>query len=149
MKELKMGDIVEICQAKYNSTEEIWKPYIFIKKGKDKDNDIICVKEDNEKDYTDGLNFNTFMTDYTYKWRIPENPKYRPFTFEDRELFRDKWVRNKESGNESLIIGFDTIIKDYRGSRVWLGANMNYEYEELFKYFTFLDGSPCGVKIEE
>jgi len=140
MKELKMGDIVEVCVVKYNSLEEIWEPYIFIKMGIN--NTVIVVKKEDEQDYKDGWGFNIFKTDIAFKWRIPEESKYRPFTFEDRELFKDKWIKYKNNENE-------VEIRLCFVDKFSVFSNELYTYEELLRCFTFLDGSPCGVKIEE
>lgn len=56
--------------------------------------------------------------------KIPENA--RPLL----------WVRNKNSGNVFLVSGYcenGVLLDEY------------YDYEELLKFFEYIDGSPCGV----
>lgn len=70
-----------------------------------------------------------------FNYRITHIPKYVPFTFEDREIFRGKWITNEKEG-EFLItyIGLEHVGTDSNG----------YTYQELFENWTFIDGTPCG-----
>ena len=126
MKELKMGDEVEI----YGNDE--WEKRIFVKKGQC--NGIICVHSETEGMFK---NDKSFHTTWWKKWRIPEEKKYRPFTFEDRELFLGRWVKNKNNNTEIAlnIISLTTVE--------------NCDYEFLLSNYTFLDGSPCGKEVTE
>ena len=73
-------------------------------------------------------------------YRIKPEPKYIPFTFEDRELFRDKWVRTKTHSKEFKITGM---------SRGTVGTEKtNLTYSEAFAYLEFLDGTPFGKLAE-
>lgn len=71
------------------------------------------------------------------QYRIKPEPTYVPFTFDDRELFRGKWVRSKESGNELQI---STITK----SGVNSFNTMIQLYSDAFTNWEFLDGTPFG-----
>lgn len=71
-----------------------------------------------------------------YEFRIKPEPKYIPFTFEDREELRGKWVRRKSSGNECLI---------YHLSKAHVNT---YSWEESIEEFEFLDGAPFGKLVE-
>ena len=70
--------------------------------------------------------------------------KYVPFDLskkEVRDTLRGKWVKHSNTGNEYQITQFSCR------NNVWTAiANTG---EELLKYFTFLDGSPVGKKVEE
>ena len=144
MEKLKMGDTVEICDTKYNHLEENWKSYIFVKMGYA--NSIIFVLPEDEENYKNGLCFNVMKTNIVHKWRIPEEPKYRPFTFEDRELFKDKWLMKKNNKAEAEY----KIIAIY--SHYVLIEETAHSYVDLFNYFIFYfiftDGSPCGVEVK-
>ena len=61
-------------------------------------------------------------------------PKYRPYTFEDREEFRELWLVNK--GGEHRV----TQINDE-------GFNF-MTYQHAFENCTHLDGTPFGKLIE-
>lgn len=67
----------------------------------------------------------------------PYKEWYVQFTWEDRELFRDKWVRiHGCECDESKIIGIDR-----RGVSFIHG---NVDYEKMFKESEFIDGKPFG-----
>lgn len=75
------------------------------------------------------------------KYRIKPEPKYIPFTWEDREELRGKWLKRKDYNVEKLpttICNKDVMIGD-----------QFYSYKELLKDFTFLDGTPCGKLVKE
>lgn len=71
------------------------------------------------------------------KFRIKPEPEYTPFTFDDREELRGKWVRRKSSGNECLI---------YHLSEAHVNT---YSWEESIEEFEFLDGTPFGKPVED
>lgn len=69
--------------------------------------------------------------------------EYVPFNLDnedDRNCLRDKWVRRKGGDYEVPINCFGIHNGRWRTSGL-LGS-------ELFEFFTFLDGSPVGKKIE-
>lgn len=71
--------------------------------------------------------------------------KIIPFTFEDRELFRDKWVRFKKGTDEFKI---NAIAKD--GIMI-CGHNGNFvhNYDYMLEKLEFIDGKPFGKEIWE
>ena len=71
------------------------------------------------------------------QYRVKPEPKLVPFTFEDRELFRDKWVKVKDVDSEFKI---NKIAID----QIQIGWNGNYKYETALKQLTFADGKPFG-----
>lgn len=81
-----------------------------------------------------------FFNNHSIEFRIKPKAKYIPFTFEDREFLRGKWVANKDTGVESMItfIGKNTAF-----------ATRYVSYIDLLERFIFLDGSPCGKLVEE
>lgn len=100
----------------------------------------------------------TFNEEPTWNWnecdfRIKPEPTYRPYKDTDEmiEDFKKRfnvevppyalpeiWVENKFSKVRRLITGFRVISVDIYDSE-W---SMN----ELFNRYTYLDGSPCGMK---
>lgn len=72
-----------------------------------------------------GFNFQDF------EFRIKPEKKLVPFTWEDRELFRGKWVMHRYSTTELIL----DIINE------WYVDGLSYK--ELFEDYMFLDGSPC------
>ena len=75
------------------------------------------------------------------EYRIKPQPKLVPFTFEDKDLFKDKWFRLKTT---SGLFKASYIDK----SLIAIGASQN-SYSELMQLFEFEDGFPCGKYINE
>ena len=71
---------------------------------------------------------------------VPLEENCVPFTFEDRELLRGQWVREKISEEESMI--------SYVSNKGVCINGSYYTYEELFRDFEFVDGKPCGRDSE-
>ena len=70
-----------------------------------------------------------------------QTPEPKPFTWEDRELLRGRWVRNKNTGNEYVITMF--IITN---SNSWIGVEGTYlSPDGLVDAWEFIDGSVCGL----
>lgn len=87
-----------------------------------------------------------------YPYEEPQK-KYEPFTWEDRELLRGKWVRLKsDPSTESQIV--ELIHKDeneYNGD-LEIGHFNNFDEMPagvLLADFEFVDGTPCGKEVEE
>lgn len=70
-----------------------------------------------------------------FEFRVKKEDKYIPFTFEDREVFRGKWIRNKATNSEFII----TLIKKKKVDLL--------SYDQAFYKWEFLDGTPFG-KLE-
>lgn len=59
------------------------------------------------------------------------------------------WVRKKEHKTEHLITGYDNDTKGVKnGACVYITLYKWVDVNELFKYWEFLDGTPCGM-LEE
>lgn len=78
----------------------------------------------------------------------PKEPqvKYVPFDLSKKEVrdkLRGKWISHKSLEFEKMIY------------EIWVDVRLKIWYcngftsEELFRSYTFLDGSPCGESIEE
>ena len=132
MKELKIGDEVEVPSC------GTWTKVIFIKYSEN--DSIICVHSHEGYRFKQGETFST--TKYLKgEWRTIKEPTYRPFTFEDREVFRNKWIKHKEYNDEYLILSCSCLeIRTSTG---------DLRYDTIFNKYIFLDGSPCGVEIKE
>ena len=143
--ELKMGDEVEVLKSK-----GVWERRIFIKHG---DSGIIAVQQGYEDKYNEGLSFNTQRYDDN-DWRFPKEISYRPFTWEERDQLRGKWVKYKDSKDsftemlESQIHSFFRIDKkDDDFDWIFLAKGYGVSPKNLLNKFVFIDGTPCGVKV--
>jgi hypothetical protein len=71
-----------------------------------------------------------------------EKPKLRPFTWDERNLLVDNWIKSNRTGNEYLPIAFSNTHR----FMIHLGEE-KYSAAELLESFKFsYDGSPCGVE---
>lgn len=85
----------------------------------------------------------------SFKFRIKPEPKYRPFKDAEEcwvEMCKHHpfgWIKTKQ-GTHRLIVLIDE-------ERLMMGAqNTEWSYRTLFnEEFTFVDGLPFGVKVEE
>lgn len=74
---------------------------------------------------------------------IPKKKKLVPFTWEDREMLRGKWIRKKECAHEIRIT---TILFDGDDEKLRING---ISAVDLFNKWEFLDGSPFGKEIDE
>jgi len=133
-KELKLGDKVEVL-----TEGSVWAERIFIKYGAQ--HSVICVNRVDNNDFYNGYYFTTLQ--YS-TWRFLQEIKYRPFTWEERDQLRGKWVIRKDDSFEFLI----SQLRNPAEIEWWIKMD-SYSYynpSSLLQQFTFLDGSPCGVK---
>ena len=83
-------------------------------------------------------------------WRIKPEPKYRAFKDAEecwQEMSKHQpfgWMKNKEDGHHALITAADD---DTCGMS--LNGNAAWSLSGIMDLFTFADGSPFGVKLEE
>ena len=75
------------------------------------------------------------------EYRVKPELKLVPFTFEDKDLFKDKWVVNKSTNGFHRIT---TILKE-----TIVIARTPMSYTELLEKYRFEDGSACGKYVEE
>ena len=147
-KELKMGDVVEVL---VKTGFEAWVKRIFIKYG---DNVIIVVSNLYEINYLKGSSFDTEKFN-DGDWRRIKEDTYRPFTWEERDLLRSKWVKGKNIQDdlyemiESQIHSFFSIEREGDDFEwIFLAKGFHISPKKLLEGFVFVDGSPCGVKEE-
>jgi hypothetical protein len=71
-------------------------------------------------------------------------PKYRPFTADEFERHCHKWL--KRIDNPKYRYRVDAFLPDN-----WrlAGSAASRSWQNMLSEFTFLDGTPCGVLVEE
>lgn len=99
------------------------------------------------RDYTSTeLAFDMVPIDKNY--RIKSEPKYRPFANAEEcwtEMLKHQpigWVKNKKDKRYVLI----TVCEN---DSVFTGRNEGWHFKDIIDLFTFADGTPFGVKVEE
>ena len=85
-----------------------------------------------------------------FEYRIKPEPKYRPFKNAEecwQEMLKHHplgWVKDKQDGHYVLItcVNDDTCGMSLNGNAAW-------SLSGIMDLFTFADGVPFGVKVEE
>lgn len=85
------------------------------------------------------------------EYRIKPKPKYIPYR-NLKECFRDMknhepfgYIRQKQKGDLELIIG--TLDDEYEYLK--LSMSSTTKLKTVFERYTYFDGSPFGIKVEE
>ena len=88
-------------------------------------------------------------------FRIKPEPKYRPFKTKEEcwsEMLKHQpfgWVIGGKDYENFYHIEYVYSCNPYNYHRVKLSQNdMSFNYEHMFRDFTFVDGSPFGIKDE-
>jgi hypothetical protein len=139
MKELKVGDLVEV-----SNDNENWYKAKWIKEGHHKS--AICVNSVDNERFDRGNDFKVVM--WTYYRRIPE-VKYIPYTNET--LPKDiigKVVRDKEKPGDAFMITSIQLDRVVIGNVAYLLSKMFDEYEYFDVNNPEAPGVPFGQKIE-
>lgn len=81
-----------------------------------------------------------------FKYRIKSEPKYRPYAnaeeMDKAIQEHGSWVKNKATGLRRQIASYC--------DRVFLSGNSDdYYYDDMLKLYTWQDGTPCGIIMEE
>ena len=92
----------------------------------------------------------TRLIEEPQKYRIKPEPKYRSFTNAEecwQEMLKHQpfgWIKGKEGEHHSLIT---SIIADEE--EVYINGISGFVLDEIMEHYTFADGLPFGVKVEE
>ena len=96
----------------------------------------------------------SFKVDPKY-YRIKPGPKNRPFKTKEEcwsEMLKQQpfgWVIGGKDHENFYHIEYVYSCNPYNYHKVKLSQNdMSFNYEHLFRDFTFIDGSPFGIKDE-
>lgn len=91
---------------------------------------------------------NPKFEDSNYNYRIKPEQKYRAFKDAEecwQEMLKHKpfgWVKDEEDCRSVLI----TVCEN---DGVFMGRNEGWNFKDTLDLFTFVDGTPFGVKVEE
>ena len=83
-------------------------------------------------------------------YRIKPEQKFRPFKNAEEcweEMMKHQpfgWIKGKEDEHHSLIT---SIIADEE--EVYINGISGFVFDEIMEHYTFVDGLPFGVKVEE
>ena len=99
---------------------------------------------------SEGLSINTIIKD-AENYRIKPEVKYRPFANAEecwKEMEKHQpfgWIKCKDASVPSKFM----IINSVRNEEVSITSGIDFTYSELVEYYTFIDETPFGVKVEE
>lgn len=85
------------------------------------------------------------------EYRIKPEPKYRLFKNAEEcwtEMLKHQpfgWIKPKSDD----VIGKFMLIDSLMDKVVTVRTNVRFKYHELLEHYTFADGTPFGVKIDE
>ena len=115
---------------------------------------IECRTKPSALEGTDVPNNWTEMKEIDYwnntEYRIKPESKYRPFKDAEEcwaEMLKHQpfgWIKGKEGEHHSLIT---FIIADEE--EVYINGISGFVLDEIMEHYTFADGLPFGVKVEE
>ena len=98
---------------------------------------IIPKKEEPNPEYVSFKNQEEFVRTHQ---KIKESFKYD--TFENNLANYGIWLKHKHTKSCSMVIKIEN-------NGVILGDLRSADWRELFAYYTFIDGTPCGKKVDE
>lgn len=113
---------------------------------------VIQVKNNNVWKDIDNNHNCVFLPD-SYKYRIKPEPKYRPFANAEecwQEMLKHQpfgWIKSVDDKNPEVFIHCAVITK-VDGILTDLDE-IPFPYDGMYKNYTFIDGTPFGIKIEE
>lgn len=91
---------------------------------------------------------------WTYaEYRVKPEPKYRPFKGAEecwQEMLKHQpfgWVKNKRNDKDPEVFIHCGVIK---GDWILTGVDEEpFPFDKIYNNYTFADGTPFGVKVEE
>jgi hypothetical protein len=88
------------------------------------------------------------LTEFDVAYRIKPESKYRSFENTEecwQEMQKHKpfgWIKDKNDGHYSMVAMVDDAVIRISGDKDWF-------IDEITNYYTFADGAPFGINIEE
>lgn len=86
-------------------------------------------------------------------YRVKPEPNYRPFKNTEecwQEMKKHQpfgWIKDKEDGHYSMVTMVDAFYDDK--NYIKISGDHNWSFAETMNVFTFADGTPFGINIEE
>lgn len=95
---------------------------------------------------------NNLILDGSYNYRIKPEPKYRPFITKEEcwtEMHKHHdfgWVKKINGGYKQIMAIHIDMFNKYCADFAGQTGTACFEFEYLYKNYTFTDGSPFGIK---
>ena len=100
--------------------------------------------ETGEWEYLDLNKFDGFMEEYNF--RIKTEPKYRPFKTKE-ECWNEMHCHSDFGWLIRIETGIVVNISAVHLHGILFDQDLEYTYQEAFKYYKFIDGTPFGIKL--
>ena len=87
-----------------------------------------------------------------YEYRIKPEPNYRPFKNAEEcwnEMLKHRpfgWIKSKKDGHYSMVTAVDAFVED--NTYIAISGHL-WSFDETMNNYTFSDGEPFGINIEE
>lgn len=86
-----------------------------------------------------------------FEYRIKPKPQYRPFKNEKECLEEMKnhqpfgWIKSKDGTTTNKFMFINALKID----GISICVNVDFSYSDSVKYYTFVDGTPFGMKVTD
>ena len=90
---------------------------------------------------------------HNWEYRIKPEPNYRPFRNAEecwQEMQKHHpfgWIKDKEDGHYSMVTTVDAFYDDK--NYIKISGDHNWSFAETMNVYTFADGTPFGINIED
>lgn len=113
----------------------------------------IQIRKHGEESYYDSTNSKLNFDLGYYSYRVKPEPKYRPFK-DAEECWQEMqkhhpfgWIKDKEYGHYSMVTTVDAFYDDK--NYIKISGDHNWSFAETMNVYTFADGAPFDINIEE
>lgn len=104
------------------------------------------IKESQEEKFRPYSNPDEMIEDFKRRynsyddWSGKDNPMYNPMI----------WIKSKDTGFRHLVTDYGDNDNCGHCNKIciWIGTP-SINFKELYENYTYLDGTPCGIKEEE
>ena len=89
---------------------------------------------------------------HNWEYRIKPEPNYRPFRDVEecwQEMLNHRpfgWIKDKEDGHYAMVTTVDVVEGE---KYIAISGNNLWSFDDTMNNYTFSDGTPFGINIEE
>ena len=89
---------------------------------------------------------------HNWEYRIKPEPNYRPFRDVEecwQEMLNHRpfgWIKDKEDGHYAMVTTVDVVEGE---KYIAISGNNLWSFDDTMNNYTFADGTPFGISIEE
>ena len=89
---------------------------------------------------------------HNWEYRVKPEPNYRPFRDVEecwQEMLNHRpfgWIKDKEDGHYAMVTTVDVVEGE---KYIAISGNNLWSFDDTMNNYTFSDGTPFGINIEE